>query len=85
MAEESVNKQWRGTPLEMDRGMDPYGIKEIVLEFDTGGRRSCGPSCARSSAPTSCWRRRTTSTRVSCAASASAAGKRSTLCCTASY
>ena len=36
MAEESVNKQWRGTPLEMDRGMDPYGIKEIVLEFDTG-------------------------------------------------
>lgn len=36
MAEESVNKQWRGTALEMDRGMDPYGIKEIVLEFDTG-------------------------------------------------
>jgi hypothetical protein len=29
-------EQWRGTPLEMERGIDPYGIKEIVLEFETG-------------------------------------------------
>jgi hypothetical protein len=37
MAEESDNEQqWRGSPLEMERGMDPYSIKEIVLEFDTG-------------------------------------------------
>jgi hypothetical protein len=36
MAEESGHRQWRGTPLEMEQGMDPYGIKEIVLEFDTG-------------------------------------------------
>jgi hypothetical protein len=27
---------WRGTPLEMELGLDPYGIKEIVFEFDTG-------------------------------------------------
>ena len=26
---------WRGTPLEMELGMDPYGIKEIAIEFDT--------------------------------------------------
>jgi hypothetical protein len=36
MAEKSDNRQWRGSPLEMEQGMDPYGIKEIVLEFDTG-------------------------------------------------
>jgi hypothetical protein len=29
-------QQWRGSPLDMEEGMDPYGIKEIVLEFDTG-------------------------------------------------
>ena len=29
-------EEWRGTPLEMELGMDPYGIKEIVFEFDTG-------------------------------------------------
>ena len=27
---------WRGSPLDMEEGMDPYGIKEIVFEFDTG-------------------------------------------------
>jgi hypothetical protein len=27
---------WQGTPLEMELGLDPYGIKEIVMEFDTG-------------------------------------------------
>jgi hypothetical protein len=36
VAEELGNRQWRGTPLEMEEGMDPYGIKEIVFEFDTG-------------------------------------------------
>ncbi len=29
-------EKWQGTPLEMELGMDPYGIKEIVFEFDTG-------------------------------------------------
>jgi hypothetical protein len=62
MTEESDNKQqWRGSPLEMERGMDPYGIKEIVLEFDTGEEEIMGPGCARSSAPTSCTRLRPTS------------------------
>ncbi len=36
MADAPNNRQWRGSPLEMERGIDPYGIKEIVLEFDSG-------------------------------------------------
>jgi hypothetical protein len=36
MAQREGREQWRGTPLEMELGMDPYGIKEIVLEFETG-------------------------------------------------
>jgi hypothetical protein len=36
MARRQGAEQWRGTPLDMELGMDPYGIKEIVLEFDTG-------------------------------------------------
>jgi hypothetical protein len=39
MAEEAgerPDKEWRGSPLQMWSGLDPYGIKEIVLEFDTG-------------------------------------------------
>jgi hypothetical protein len=36
MAQREGSEQWRGTPLEMELGMDPYGIKEIVLEFETG-------------------------------------------------
>ena len=36
MAQSEGAQQWRGTPLEVEEGMDPYGIKEIVLEFDTG-------------------------------------------------
>jgi hypothetical protein len=36
MAQREGAEQWQGTPLEMEEGMDPYGIKEIVLEFDTG-------------------------------------------------
>jgi hypothetical protein len=35
MAQQEGAQQWQGTPLEMERGMDPYGIKEIVIEFDT--------------------------------------------------
>jgi hypothetical protein len=36
MAQREREEHWRGTPLEMERGIDPYGIKEIVFEFDTG-------------------------------------------------
>jgi hypothetical protein len=36
MAQREGAEQWQGTPLEMELGMDPYGIKEIVFEFDTG-------------------------------------------------
>lgn len=29
-------KEWRGSPLDLGGGIDPYGIKEIVVEYDTG-------------------------------------------------
>lgn len=34
MAEEE--RQWRGTPLDMGEKLDPYGIKELRIEYDTG-------------------------------------------------
>ena len=36
MSEEPTRQDyWEGSPLQMWSGMDPYGIKEIVIEFDT--------------------------------------------------
>ena len=39
MAEEAAERtenEWEGSPLQMWRGLDPNGITEIVLQFDTG-------------------------------------------------
>lgn len=39
MSEEAGERQdneWEGTPLQMSSGMDPYSIKEVIIEFDTG-------------------------------------------------
>ena len=39
MAEEATERtenEWEGSPLQMWRGLDPNGITEIVLQFDTG-------------------------------------------------
>ena len=33
---EGSDNAWRGSPLQMGRGMDPYSIKEVVIEFDRG-------------------------------------------------
>jgi hypothetical protein len=34
---EERDRNWRGSPLDLaDAGMDPYGIREIVIEFDSG-------------------------------------------------
>jgi hypothetical protein len=34
---EERDRNWRGSPLDMTQGgMDPNGIKEIVIEFDSG-------------------------------------------------
>ncbi len=31
---EERNREWEGSPLDlMESGIDPYGIKEIVIEF----------------------------------------------------
>ena len=36
-AVEERDRNWRGSPLDMaESGMDPYGIREIVIEFDSG-------------------------------------------------
>ena len=39
MAEEATERtenEWEGSPLQMWRGLDPNGITEIILQFDTG-------------------------------------------------
>lgn len=34
---EEANREWRGSPLDIsDAGIDPRGVKEIVIEFDNG-------------------------------------------------
>jgi len=46
MAEEAArdpNQNWEGSPLQMGSGLDPYGIKEIVLEYDTGEQEILRP------------------------------------------
>jgi len=30
------DSRWEGSPLQMRSGMEPFGIKEIVVQFDTG-------------------------------------------------
>lgn len=31
------DRAWRGSPLDMGSGLDPYGIEEVVIEFEDGG------------------------------------------------
>ena len=58
---EGTDKHWRGSPLDMaGSGMDAYGIREVVIEFDNGDEDIFAPSSARSSSPTSCTRWRHT-------------------------
>jgi hypothetical protein len=34
---EKRDRQWRGSPLDMAAsGIDPYGIREVVIEFENG-------------------------------------------------
>jgi hypothetical protein len=34
---EGRDREWRGSPLDMvAAGLDPYGIREFVIEFDNG-------------------------------------------------
>ena len=35
-AREMAENEWRGSPLQMRTGLDPYGVEEIVIEFDNG-------------------------------------------------
>ena len=46
MAEEATERtenEWEGSPLQMWRGLDPNGITEIVLQFDTGDEEILRP------------------------------------------
>ena len=37
VSSEDANREWRGSPLDIsDAGMDPRGVREIVIEFDNG-------------------------------------------------
>ena len=34
---EGRDREWRGSPLDASEStMDPYGIREVVIEFDNG-------------------------------------------------
>lgn len=34
---EGRDRHWRGSPLDVSEStMDPYGIREVVIEFDNG-------------------------------------------------
>lgn len=33
---QSTEKSWTGTPLEKRDNMDPYGVREVVIEFGNG-------------------------------------------------
>ena len=33
---EESYRTWRGSPLDVRDDMDPYGIREVVIEFDNG-------------------------------------------------
>lgn len=35
--------EWRGSPLQMGSGLDPNGIKEIVLRLETGDHETLKP------------------------------------------
>lgn len=35
--------EWRGSPLQMGSGLDPNGIKEIVLQLETGDTETLKP------------------------------------------
>ncbi len=35
---EERDREWRGSPLDMAGGIDPYKIREVVFEFDNGDR-----------------------------------------------
>ena len=39
MTEESLtdeSRNWQGTPLDMGENLDPHGIRELCIEYDTG-------------------------------------------------
>ncbi len=33
---ETGGREWRGSPLDMRGNMDPYGVREVVIEYDNG-------------------------------------------------
>ena len=46
MAEEATERaenEWRGSPLQMWSGLDPYGIEEIAIQFATGDEEVLTP------------------------------------------
>lgn len=40
---EARDREWHGSPLDMHEGIDPYGIREVVLEFESGDKDTFTP------------------------------------------
>jgi hypothetical protein len=41
---EGRDREWRGSPLDIaGGGLDPYGIREIVIEYDNGDHDTFRP------------------------------------------
>jgi hypothetical protein len=40
---EASDREWNGSPLDMHEGMDPYGVREFVLEFESGDKDTFRP------------------------------------------
>jgi hypothetical protein len=38
-----IDREWLGSPLDMDNGMDPYGVREVVIEFGDGSTETFRP------------------------------------------
>jgi hypothetical protein len=44
LALQGSDREWRGSPLDMaEGGLDPRGIREIVIEFDNGDQDTFRP------------------------------------------
>lgn len=37
------DRNWRGSPLDMESGLDPHGIEEIVIELEDGSEEVLRP------------------------------------------
>lgn len=44
---EDASRRWQGTPLDMGEKLDPYGIRELRVEYDNGAEDIFRPRLRR--------------------------------------